>query len=90
MPVHCISVIFCILYKALTKHDVNTNLVLYIPSHRHIARDIGLKSRFLLERPEKINAFKYEKGTHGNREYENKSSMLLNLKFSNDKNLMYS
>lgn len=90
MPVHCISVIFCILYKALKKHDVNINPIMYIPSHTHIPRDIGLKSRFLLECPEKINGFKYEKGIHGNREYENKSSMLLNLKFSNHKNLMYS
>lgn len=38
----------------------------------HIPRDIGLKTRFLLEYPEKINGFKNEKGIHGNREYENK------------------
>lgn len=63
---------------------------MYIPSHMHITRDAGLKSRFLLERPEKIIGFKDEKRIHCNREYENRSSMLLNLKRSNHKNLMYS
>lgn len=90
MSGHCVSVIFCILRKALKKHDVSISLVMYIPSHMHIPRDIGLKSRFPLEHPEKINGFKNEKGIHGNREYENKSSMLSNLKCSNHKNLMYS
>lgn len=46
----CISVIFCILYKALKEHNVNINImVMYIPSHMHITRDIGLKSKFLIE-----------------------------------------